>query len=145
VPKQAVHFYGWIPAENVLSIAAGADFGVLLRDRARWADACFPCKVAEFQALGVPMLCNLTSDLNKALQDGKNSLIVRDVSVAGLVKTVKRALALTPLQKERMRRRSLESAADYFDYRRYVAALRAFLGHVCEIPSLQDDAYNVLR
>jgi glycosyltransferase involved in cell wall biosynthesis len=129
-PPSTLRFHGWVPADRVLPIAASADFGLLLRDSARWSRACFPSKVAEFQALGVPLLCNLTSDLDQTLKDGENALIVPQVSVAELVNTIKRALALTPLERERMRWCSFQRAAVHFDYRRYVGPLAEFLNKV---------------
>jgi glycosyltransferase involved in cell wall biosynthesis len=129
-PPGTLRFHGWVPAERVLPITAAADFGVLLRDHARWSDACFPSKVAEFQALGVPLLCNLTSDLDQSLKDGENALIVPHVSVAELMNTMRRALALTPLERERMKQCSFQRAAVHFDYRHYVSPLAEFLNKV---------------
>ncbi|MGO8697823.1 MAG: glycosyltransferase family 4 protein [Limisphaerales bacterium] len=126
-PPGVLRFHGWVPREQVLPIAAAADFGILLRHRARWADACFPSKVAEFQSLGVPLLCNLTSDLDQALKDGENALIVPNVSAPALVATIQRALDLTTADKNQMRRRSLRCAEEYFDYRNHVDRLGEFI------------------
>jgi glycosyltransferase involved in cell wall biosynthesis len=126
-PPGALRFHGWLPNEKALTIAASADFGILLRNRARWSDACFPSKVAEFQALGIPMLCNLTSDLDQALKDGDNALVVPDVSVAGMVTTLKRALALTPVEKQRLKHSSLLCAEKYFDYRSHIDRVAGFM------------------
>lgn len=99
-------FHGRVPDDRVLEIAAGASFAVLLREDAHWSKCCFPSKVPEFCALGVPIMCNLTSDLHEYLVDYQNALIVEDLSVSALCSTVNRALALTSDQLERM-----ESAA----------------------------------
>ena len=125
-------FHGKVPVERVLPITASADFGVLLRDRAKWAEACFPSKLVEFQALGVPMLCNLTSNLGEVLKDGQNALIVPEVSVSAFVKTVKRALALSPAERDHMTQCSLQCAARNFDYRVYSDTL----GHFFTNPNL---------
>jgi glycosyltransferase involved in cell wall biosynthesis len=140
-PPDALKFHGWVPSERALPIAASADFGITLRDRARWSDACFPCKVAEFQALGVPLLCNLTSDLDQVLKNGDNALIVPRVSVAALIHAIQRALALTPPQRERMRRCSLQCADAYFDYRRYIGPLSEFVNNGCQRTPIH--AHNV--
>ncbi|MGD0615977.1 MAG: glycosyltransferase family 4 protein [Verrucomicrobiota bacterium] len=126
-PQGCFRFHGNVPVEKVLPITASADFGVLLRDRAKWSDACFPSKVAEFQALGVPLLCNLTSNLEEVLRDGDNALIVPQVSMAAFVATVKRALALAPAEMHHMKQCSLQCAANRFDYRIYSDPLGRFV------------------
>jgi glycosyltransferase involved in cell wall biosynthesis len=130
-PQGTFRFHGYIRSEErVLPITASADFCVLLRDRARWSDACFPSKVPECQALGVPILCNLTSDLGETLRDGENALIVPHVSVGALVTTIKRALALTPSERARLKRGSLQCAATHFDYRNYIDQLSEFIRRI---------------
>lgn len=125
-PEGAFRFHGWVPLEEARSITMSADFGILLRERARWSNACFPSKVAEFQALGVPLLCNLTSDLAQSLRDGDNALIVHEVTVEALVATLRRGLALTSGEKARLKQGSLECAASIFDYRKHAEPLGAF-------------------
>jgi glycosyltransferase involved in cell wall biosynthesis len=126
-PAGTFRCHGEVSVEKVLPITASADFGVLLRDRAKWSNACLPSKVAEFQALGVPMLCDLTSDLEEHLLDGENALIVPQVSAAAFVATVKRALALTPAEVRRMKLSSLKCAATKFDYRVYSDSVGKFI------------------
>jgi glycosyltransferase involved in cell wall biosynthesis len=126
-PDGAFRFHGKVPVEKVLPITASADFGVFLRDPAKWADACFPSKVSEFQALGVPLLCNLTSNLGEFLTDGENALVVPQVSVRSFAETVKRVFALSSADREHMRQCSLRCAASKFDYRTYSDSLARFL------------------
>jgi len=126
-PNGTFRFHGKVPLEKLFPMTSSADFGVMLRERAKWSNACFPSKVAEFQALGVPMLCNLTSDLETPLRDGENALIVPSVSVAALATTIKRALGLTPTERERLRQHSLQCATKHFDYRNYVDPLGEFI------------------
>jgi glycosyltransferase involved in cell wall biosynthesis len=126
-PAGAFLFHGRVPAERVLPITAKADFCILLRDRARWSNACFPSKVTECQTLGVPMICNQTSDLDEVLRDGANALIVPNVSTAALVATLERALALTPSERDRFRAASIQSAVAHFDFRQHAEQLGEFM------------------
>ena len=146
-PAGTFRFHGRVPVEQVLPITASADFGLMLRDRAKWSEACFPSKVAELQALGVPLLCNLTSDLDEQLRDGENALVVPQVSVAAFVATVKRALALTPSERQRMKQFSLQCAATQFDYRHYSDSLGEFIRHsqVVDIPVTRTSAPRQLH
>jgi glycosyltransferase involved in cell wall biosynthesis len=90
-----VFFHGWVPDEKVHEISASASFGILLCDNARWSDACFPSKIPEFFALGVPVLCNLTSDLGLYLKDGHNGVVVSGVDVDAFCAAVEKALSLS--------------------------------------------------
>jgi glycosyltransferase involved in cell wall biosynthesis len=90
-----VHFHGRVPEDEVARVVRSASFGVLLRDEARWSKSCFPSKVPEFSALGVPMMSNLTSDLGSYLKDGQNAIVVPDVSLEGFCSALEKALRLS--------------------------------------------------
>jgi glycosyltransferase involved in cell wall biosynthesis len=90
-----VHFHGRVPEDQVACVMRSASFGVLLRDQARWSKSCFPSRVPEFVALGVPMLCNLSSDLDTYLRDGENSILVAEVTVEGFHVALQKALRLS--------------------------------------------------
>jgi len=47
--------------------------------------------MTECSALGVPMLCNLTSDLADYLRNGVNAIVVSDVSVEGFCQALQGA------------------------------------------------------
>ena len=109
----SVLFHGWVPDEQVHEIAATASFAIILRNNVRWSRCCFPSKVPEFCALGVPMLCNLTSDLNEYLVDAQNAIVVEDVTVNSLCKALSRARALSNEQSENMRAAARRTAKQF--------------------------------
>lgn len=135
VPEQVLNgcapflrLMGRVPRAEVLRLMEEADFTVLPRDASRrYAQAGFPSKVVESLANATPVLCNYSSDLELYLHDGKNALIAEDHSPEALAKTIRQALSLTLEEKSRMSYNARESAEKYFDYRKYSAALRAFL------------------
>jgi glycosyltransferase involved in cell wall biosynthesis len=90
-----VHFHGRVPEEQVTRVMRSASFGVLFRNEARWSKYCFPSRVPEFSALGVPMLCNLSSDLGTYLKDGQNAILVPDVSIEGFCSALEKARRLS--------------------------------------------------
>jgi glycosyltransferase involved in cell wall biosynthesis len=90
-----VHFHGRVPEEQVTRVMRSASFGVLFRNEARWSKSCFPSRVPEFSALGVPMLCNLSSDLGTYLTDGQNAILVPDVSIEGFCSALEKARRLS--------------------------------------------------
>lgn len=128
----ALAFHGWVSVEQLRSILASADFGVLLRADARWSRSCFPSKVPEFLSLGVPIICNLTSDLGVYLRDGNEALIVDNLSAAALAQTIRRAVGLLPAQRTCMAAHARKRAENTFDIRRHAKALGQFVHETCE-------------
>lgn len=119
-------FHGRVPDEQVRSITRSASFAILLRDNARWSRACFPSRVTECSALGVPMLCNLTSDLADHLVDGKNAIVATTASVESFCGALERAVGLNQDQFKEMKNRAKE-LADHFDGSRYSGVYRNIL------------------
>jgi glycosyltransferase involved in cell wall biosynthesis len=121
-----VRFHGRVPDGQVYDITRRASFAILLRDDAKWSRACFPSRVTECSALGVPMLCNLTSDLADYLRDGDNAIVVPEVSVAGFRQAVQRALALSEGQWRNMKQ-AARALAERFDGSAYAPMYRRIL------------------
>lgn len=123
----AVEVLGRVPQEKVAEYVAMADFSVLLREPAHFANAGFPTKFVESLANGTPVIANLTSDLGLYLQDGIDGLVCSDHSVEAFVVALKRALALTKEQKRAMRVEARRQAEIAFDFREYADGLDRFL------------------
>lgn len=107
---RGVHYHGRVAEEQVAQVISSASFGVLLRDDARWSKSCFPSRVPEFSAFGVPMLCNLSSDLSSYLKNGENSILVPEVSVEGFCSALEKALRLSADAYHSLRRQAKEMA-----------------------------------
>jgi len=128
----AVVFHGRVKECHLKEILMAADFGVLLREDARWSRCCFPSRVPEFLALGVPILCNETSDLAEHLRDGSEALIVPDLSVDSVKATLARGASLTETQRARMRSNARLLAESSFDIRPYIRPLESFIQQTAE-------------
>ena len=119
---------GRLPHREVIDRLSGADFTVLLRsERLRYAKAGFPTKVVESLATATPVITNLTSDLDKYLKDGYNSIIVRECSPEAFAEALKNALSLSVADKTQMYTNARKTAKEYFDYRVYADAITNFL------------------
>lgn len=120
--------FGRIPREKVLEQLESADFTVLLRSETqRYAKAGFPTKVVESLVTGTPVVTNLTSDLGMYLEDGVNSLIVKDCTSASFSEAVKRALILSSEAKNKMQLSSRRASEEKFDYTKYTEVLTKLL------------------
>ena len=123
----ALNFYGRVSTEEVVTRLAQADFLVLLREQARWSQACFPSKLPEGLVLGVPILSNITSDIGEYIHDAQEGIIVPALSAEAFAGAVERALALTDEERQHMRQAARLRAEESFDYRRYRQQLATFM------------------
>ena len=124
-----VVFHGRLPFEKVTHVIASAHLGLLVRDDAPWSRGCFPSKVPETLALGVPILFNPSSDLDEYLKDGVEGIRINAPTVECFADGLKRAWTL--LQNgcwEDLRRAARNRAHASFDLQVYANSLRDFLG-----------------
>lgn len=111
---------GRMPHHEVLSALCRADFSVLLRDAdARYAQAGFPTKVIESLSVGVPIICNYSSDLKDFLTDGENALIVQSLAADSFAQVLKRAVALSAFEKAKMSVAARQCAESRFNIDSY--------------------------
>lgn len=120
--------HGRLQRKQVLEIMSKADFSFLARDsELRYAKAGFPSKVVEALSNATPMICNISSDLDDYLINGKNAVIAASHESKDLCDAIRRAISLTATEKQKMSSEALNSAKLYFDYRNYVDALKQFI------------------
>lgn len=120
--------YGRVTREEVLKVLSRSDFSLLLRpSHLRFAKAGFPTKVVESLGHGVPVISNLSSDLEEFLVNGQNSLIVPGNSAVEFNSVIKSALRLSIEEKKQMRVYSKKTAVTYFDERLYKKKIQAFI------------------
>lgn len=119
---------GRIPRNEVIQHLNETDFTILIRSSiARYAKAGFPTKVVESLMSSTPVICNMTSDLGMYLKDGYDCIEVEHEDPESIVKALRRALALTPEQKDQMKKNARKTAEENFDYRLYIEEFRKFI------------------
>lgn len=128
--KNSLFAHGKIPHTQVKEKIAQADFTVLLRPNARYANAGFPTKVGESMACGTPVIANLTSDLHKYIIDGKTGFVCKDESPEACAAAFSAAIALNSAQKSEMRKNAANMAKSAFDYRAYIPKMETFLNRL---------------
>ncbi|MCW3839602.1 glycosyltransferase [Micromonospora yasonensis] len=126
-PPPPVRVRGRVPQQEVPALLRQADFSILMREPARFAQAGFPTKFCESLAHGTPVIANLTSDLRSYLRDGVEGLVLPDHSAQSLRLALHRALHLPAEVRGAMRRAAHERAVASFDVRGYVAVLDELL------------------
>jgi len=125
---KCIQVLGKIPRIKVLEHLNCCDFSILIRSStARYAKAGFPTKVVESLMSSTPVICNMTSDLGMYLKDGYDCIEVTDETPDAIVKALRRALALTPEQKDQMKKNARKTAEENFDYRLYIEEFGKFI------------------
>jgi glycosyltransferase involved in cell wall biosynthesis len=124
---QQIFCMGFIPYAMVKDEIMKADFTILLRRQWRNANAGFPTKVGESMASGVPVIANITSDLNQYLRDGIEGLVCESDSPEDCASTLQKALSLTSNTKRKMRIAARKRAEQSFEYSMYTVEMQDFL------------------
>lgn len=121
-------FYGRVPRSDVIQILRGMNYTVLFRpSKERYAKAGFPTKVVESMTLGIPVICNYSSDLNLYLHDMNNAIIVNNNTIEGISDAISR-IERIPFQKwKEMSVNARRTAIENFDFRKYISMVHEFL------------------
>ncbi len=121
-----VDVLGKLPRSEVLTRLSQSDFLVLIRPISRHSNAGFPSKVPECLASGTPVISNLTSDLDKFLIDGVNSLIAEGNDVKNVKAVLRRAVDLHCDTISDMSNHARLTAIGKFDYTVQASDLNRF-------------------
>lgn len=114
--KGCLEICGRIPREQVLEKYCDADFSVLLRNgKLRVSKAGFPSKVIESMSCGIPMICNITSDLGDFIKNGENGLVVDECTSESFAKTISNALKLSKGELEIMKQNARQCVEQNFN------------------------------
>lgn len=118
-----VVFLGKVPHSSVSELYRIADYSILLRNpNKESAKAGFPTKISESLAYGVPVITNLTSDLDRYLNE-TNSIIVPQNSI----KNINDALDIAISMKDKLRKNSRKTAEKYLNISTYQEELYHFI------------------
>jgi glycosyltransferase involved in cell wall biosynthesis len=121
---------GQLPHAEATALVQSADFTILVRPQKRFANAGFPTKVVESLSMGIPVICNYTSDLSEYLRDGHEAIICKDHYPPAIAEALRKVLELTPEQRAQMRVEARARAEKDFDYRNYSKPLDEFIKRI---------------
>jgi glycosyltransferase involved in cell wall biosynthesis len=121
-----IQFSGILSHDASLDLVRGADFSLLLRHDARYAQAGFPTKFVESFTVGTPVISNFTSDLAQHLRDVETGFVCAGPSTEDLMVGLRKAASMSTESHEAMRRACRLHALQTFDYRAFIAPLATF-------------------
>lgn len=122
-----VRFLGYVDHPVALELVRQADFTLLLRENARYANAGFPTKFVESFAVGTPVIANVTSDLGSYLRDAVTGFVCEGCRADDLKAALRRAFLQGVQARSRMRAQCREVALGSFDYRNFVDSFAGFI------------------
>lgn len=126
--EHVVEAYGRISRDEVLKLYRQSDFSILIRDGSqRYAKAGFPSKIVESLSMGVPPICNFTSDLAMYLRDGQTCIEVEDCNAEACADALKRVLELSPEKTTTMKTSAKELATRQFNIDSFVPQFREIM------------------
>lgn len=126
--SKSIIAHGRVPREKVTENLVKSDFSVLLRpEDERYAKAGFPTKSVEAMTHGIPMICNLTSDLGMYLVDMENAIIVNGHTANDFSEAVRRVILLNRNQIIELKKNARQTAEENFDYRQWIHTIKDLL------------------
>ena len=101
--QYSLRVMGRRPNAEVMEAYAFADFSIVLRDpTARVNRAGFPSKVVESMHMGIPVLCNYSSDLNLYLTHNENSIVIDELDANKLCVLFQELVSMPKSEKDRI-------------------------------------------
>ncbi len=126
--KTIVEYYGQTSRGEISKFYSESDFSVLIRNpKSRTSRAGFPTKVSESLANGVPVICNLSSDLNFYLNNN-NSIVMDDFSSKEFAKTISTVLKLSKEEINQMKVQARKTSEKYLDVFLYSNEIAKIVG-----------------
>ncbi len=119
---------GRVDHEKVLLQLKESDYTILLRDSSqRYARAGFPTKFAESMIMSTPVICNISSDIDRYIDDGCNGFICSGLADSEVAVSIRRAIMVSYEERLKMQNNAKKTAEKYFSYKNYIDEMRNLL------------------
>lgn len=130
IDSECIKLYPRMTQDELKDYLISADFTIIIRDASkRYAKAGFSTKFVESLAYGLPVIANLSGDMNKYLIDGYNGYILEDNSINSFINTMKRIYGNRYIRKNELRENALKTCKENFNLENYTDLLNEFLNN----------------
>lgn len=126
--KDHIVFHGRKNHLEAIEFLKESDFTIFVRDINLVNIAGFPTKFVESISLGIPVITNITSDLNEYLFNGNTGFILDFTSLKTLNSTLLAALSIDHGQLIKMKKEC--SQLSQFHYENYIESTRMFISNI---------------
>lgn len=114
--KGLLSIMGRRPNDEVMSAYSDVDFSIVLRDPLlRVNQAGFPSKVVESMRLGVPVICNYSSDLRDYLTHNDNSIVIDRLDVVELSEQLRKLAYMSQSNKDELGKNARQTILEKLD------------------------------
>jgi glycosyltransferase involved in cell wall biosynthesis len=117
---------GWLSSEEVIAVMSAADVLTAPKIDHQVNRAGVPAKLAEYLALGRPVVVSRVGDIPIYLQDGHDAILCEPGRPESLANALQQALSNDELSR-RVSRNARQTAQEQFDYRHIGAMIAASL------------------
>lgn len=126
--ESIVKIYGRRPNNEILEAYRKSHFSILIRDpELRVNKAGFPSKVIESMKMGIPVICNYSSDLKLYLDDNVNCIISNDISKESLTNAILKVLKINASEYSQISQSAQRTVEKEFNISTYANELREIL------------------
>lgn len=124
--ERVIRCHGVLSHSDTVGLVKESDYSIIIRPDVRSVQAGFPTKFVESMALGVPVIANITSDMDSYLIDEVNGLVCADSDVDTLVEVIERAVFLA--RGGALRMKAKETADTCFSPDNYIKHFNRLIG-----------------
>lgn len=116
--EEKIKFLGRISHKEAVEYLKNSTFSVFVREPNRANTAGFPTKFVEAVSCGIPVMTNLTSDLDNYLHDMENGIAIKDCSADAIKEAFEKVFSLSEQQLLDMKT-NCENKKETFHYEFY--------------------------
>ena len=128
--KKGIYFLPRCDNTQVVKYVRSSDFTVLFRRNKRFAKAGYSTKVAESLYNGVPVFCNEIGGTDRDIENGKNGVKIKELSMQGVYDGLMQIARLSPEECASIRKNCREIGDQLFSADNYVEPINEFLKKV---------------
>ena len=119
-----IFFHGRKDHSEIIEHTKCSDFTIFIREIDRVIEAGFPSKFSESISCGVPVVCNIISNIECYVNQNNNCFIISLNDKSKQINTIKHILDLNQDEIDKMKHYCINNAV--FDYRKFIAPVGRF-------------------
>ncbi|TXK77879.1 glycosyltransferase [Mesonia sp. K4-1] len=101
--SEKIKIYGRVPNRKVKHIMKSTDFVIFARNVKRITKVGYPTKVFEAFKMGIPVITNRTSNLDKHIINNKNGFLIKELNVDKFVEVLEKAIDMPSTDLKKMK------------------------------------------
>lgn len=121
-----IHICGQVSQDEIRKALSISDFSILLRENTLNAKGGFSTKIVESMMAGVPLIANLTGDMELYFNDS-NSVILSNASFEECEKALKKIILLSSDELYSLKQNAYKTALESFNYKNYLQVIQQFM------------------